>query len=332
MKESIATAVKIAARAILLVAAAGLAVCTASMFTGCAVLTESQLKAVNALSTKSDTVATAPEHIFECLATVREERGLYYAASLTSAQAKFLEMNGLAEESISDAKAVEKASLYADVLDSYLRALRQLSAETRYSQYGTRIRGLGSKSDSLISALNKTEWIKDDNGDAYSIPEGYAKMAGKVTGYLTEEYMRRRQAKFVKEYVTSGDTLVGKCCDALSDLLKKKDCRELYENEAEGLKENYLAYLQRMERLGGAPGIEEDRNYLVLSRKLDNAKLTSEKCSGALKSLKRAHHKLVGTLAERKDLKEHIAEFEELNTYAEQVAELVKKLEKTDKD
>ena len=320
MDKSFSTAVKIAARAILLMVAVGV--------TGCAVLTESQLKAVNALSTKSDTVATAPEHIFKCLAEVREERGLFYAESLTSAQAKFREMNGLAEGSIADEKVVEKASLYADVLDSYLRALRQLSSETRYTQYGTRLRGLGSKSDSLIVALNKTEWIKDDSGEVYSIPEGYAKMTGKIAGYLTEEYMRRRQAQFVKEIVTEADTLVGKCCDGLSELLTKKECRELYENEAEGLKENYLAYLQRMEAKGAAPSIEEDRNYLTLCKKMNAAKTTSEKCSNALKSLKRAHHKLVGTLAERKDLKEHVAEFEELNTYAGQVAELVKKLDK----
>jgi DNA helicase TIP49 (TBP-interacting protein) len=98
----------------------------------CAVLTKSQIKAVNNLSTKSDTITTAPEMIFETLADVREERGLYYAASLRSSDARYAEMNGLAEGSIADAKIVEKSTLYADVLDSYLRALRSLSADARY--------------------------------------------------------------------------------------------------------------------------------------------------------------------------------------------------------
>jgi hypothetical protein len=38
----------------------------------------------------------------------------------------------------------------------------------------------------------------------------------------------------VKSFVTEGDTLVAKCCDALAGLLLKDECKELYTNEFEG--------------------------------------------------------------------------------------------------
>lgn len=293
----------------------------------CAVLTESQIKCVNSLTTKSDTVTHAPERIFEALAEVRRERGLYFAASLTSSEARYVEMNGLAAGAVEDAKSVKKSTLYADVLDSYLRALRSISSPARYEAYGTRLRGLGIKSDSLIAALNATGWITDIQGEVYDIPTGYAKLAGRAAGYLTENYERLRQARFVRSFVTEGDTLVAATCDALVDLLRGKELSSLYSNELEGLNSNYQAYLRRVEAAGVIPDISNDRNYVRLRGTLETARTTTERCIGALKSLKRAHHKLVGELDKRRDITYFNAETIELNSYCAELAELIKKLD-----
>lgn len=65
---------------------------TVLLMASCATLTESQLKMVTNLMVASDSVAIESAVIFEELAVIRIERGLYYAASLTLAEARGKEM------------------------------------------------------------------------------------------------------------------------------------------------------------------------------------------------------------------------------------------------
>ena len=278
--------------------------------TSCAVLTTSQLQRVNNLTVASDTVVVAPKVIFEELATVRLERGLFYAASLTSATAREKEINALAAASQADEQMATRAEAYVNVLNSYLRALRSISAASRWTAYGTEWRGIGRNIDSLILRTNQTTIFETQ------IPVGWAKLSGQYMGYLNERYMRVRQAKAVKAFVTEGDTLLAVCVDGLVDLLKAGDLIDLIENEHDGLRRNYEAYLHRLE-LGGLPAdLAADRKYLELVKRLEKAKYTRGRCVTALQALKRAHAKLVEELKQRQQVDFFIDELIELNTLA----------------
>ena len=278
--------------------------------TSCAVLTSSQLKMVTNLTVASDSIAVTPKIIFDELATVRLERGLFYAASLTSATAREKEINALTTASISDEQLVNRTDVYVNVLNSYLRALRSISADARWSPYGTEWRGVGRNIDSLILRFNQTELID------FEIPAGWAKLSGQYIGYMSENYMRSRQAKTVKEFVTEGDTLVIACVDGLIELLRKGELEDLIQNESDGLKRNYEAYLYRLESSGAIPDISIDRNYIELAKRLEKAKKTRSRCITALQSLKRAHGKLVKELEKRKKTNYLFEELLELNTLA----------------
>ena len=278
--------------------------------TSCAVLTESQLKMVTNLTVASDTVVVKPKAIFENLSVVRLERGLFYAASLTTADARIKEMNALAEASIADKQLVNRTEAYVTVLNSYLRALRSVSANARWTQYGTEWRGIGRNIDSLILRFNQTE-LTD-----MKITEGWAKLSGQYMGYISENYSRARQAKTVKEFVTEGDSLVAACVDGLIELLRKGELEDLIENESEGLKSNYEAYLYRLELSGEIPNISYDRAYIDLISRIENAKYTRSRCVTALQSLKRAHNKLVKELEKKKKTDYLFEELLELNTLA----------------
>jgi len=278
--------------------------------TSCSVLTKSQLQRVNNLSVSSDSIVVTPKVIFNELAAVRLERGLYYAASLTSATAREKEINALAKASIADEQLVGRTEVYVNVLNSYLRALRSISATTRWTDYGTEWRGIGRNVDSLILRFNKTDLIDTQ------IPVGWAKLSGQYIGYLNERFMRSRQTKFVKSFVTEGDTLVAACVDGLIDILKKGDLINLIENENEGLKNNYEAYLHRLERSGLPPDFAADRKYIELVKRIEVAKKTRSRCVTALQSLKRAHAKLVTELEKKQNVNFFIDELIELNTLA----------------
>ncbi len=276
----------------------------------CTVLSKSQLQRVNNLTVASDSVVVTPKVIFNELAAVRLERGLYYAASLTSAAAREKEINALAKASIADEQLVGKTEVYVSILNSYLRALRSVSADIRWTAYGTEWRGIGRNVDSLIMRFNNANLIDE------KIPVGWAKLSGQYIGYLNERFMRSRQAKFVKSFVTEGDTLVAACIDGLIDLLKKGDLIELIDNESEGLKRNYEAYLHRLALSGLPPDREADRQYIELVKRIELAKKTRSHCVTALQSLRRAHAKLVTELQKKQDVDFYIEEFIELNTLA----------------
>ena len=53
------------------------------------------------------------------------------------------------------------------------------------------------------------------------LPEGYARMAGKVFGYVAEEVMQTVQSKAVRNVVMTGDTLVAASCDSLMSILRR---------------------------------------------------------------------------------------------------------------
>ena len=278
--------------------------------TSCAVLSKSQLKMVTNLTVASDSIAVKPRIIFEELSAVRLERGLYYAASLTTATAREKEINALAEASISDEQLVSRTDAYINILNSYLRALRSISNDARWSASGTEWRGIGRNIDSLILRFNQTELIDME------ITVGWAKLSGQYMGYFSENYVRSRQAKTVRKFVTEGDTLVAACADALIELLRKGDLEELIQNEAEGLKANYKEYLHRLEASGQIPDISYDRNYIEQVKRLEKAKKTRSRCVTALQSLKRAHSKLVKELEKRKNVDFIFEELLELNALA----------------
>lgn len=280
------------------------------LMTSCAALTESQLRMVTNLTVASDSVAIAPAVIFEELAVIRTERGLYYAASLTSAEARGKEMNALAEASYDDEQLVGRANAYVNVLNSYLRALRSISADARWKSYGTEWRGIGRNIDSLILRFNQTDLVETE------LPAGWSKLSGQYMGYVSERYMRRRQAKTVRTFVYEGDTLVAACVDGLVDILQKGELAELIENEAEGLQSNYEAYLHRLAQSGETGALSADRRYIELVKRLEAAKKTRSRCVTALQSLKRAHARLVKELEKKQKIDYLYDELLELNTLA----------------
>ena len=283
-------------------------ICT--LASSCAVLTTSQVQMVNKLTVASDSVVVAPKVIFDELATVRLERGLFYAASFTSAIAREKEINALATAAIADSQLVKRTDVYVNVLNSYLRALRSISSDVRWTAYGTEWRGIGRNIDSLIIRMNQTDLLDTE------LTVGWAKLSGQYMGYISERYMRNRQAKTVKSFVMEGDTLVSACVDGLIELLKKGELVELIENENEGLKYNYNAYLSRLEMSGEMPDIELDRKYIDLIKRVEKAKYTHSRCVTALQSLKRAHHKLAAELVKRQKIDFLLDELLELNTLA----------------
>ena len=267
----------------------------------CSPLSKAQLEAVRQLTFNSDTVSRSPAVLFGEMADIRLHRGLYYALSLSSGETRYAEVAALAEASMDDEDMVRKADGYVDVLNSYLRALRSLSSGQRWKGAGTQLRGIGSRVDSVIYRYN----ILADKED--KLPEGYARMAGKVFGYVAEEVMQTVQSKAVRNVVMTGDTLVAASCDSLMSM---------------SLGDNFSAWLSAMEMNGASVSVSDLEAYVELARRADNLSSVRNRCVSALRSLKNAHASLAADLAAGEtDLSADLyEELVRLNRLAAQVA------------
>ena len=294
-----------------------LALAAAALACSCTVLSKSQLQRIENLAIKGDTLTSAPSAIFRTLSEIRLERGLFYAASFTSPEARFNEIQAVAEASIKDKNRAAKADVYVGILNSYFKALKSMANEERWKAAGREFRGLGRGVDSLIIGHNELFGTE--------IPEGISKTAGKTFGYLAENINKFRQAKYVKEFVSLGDTLVAECTDSLVSILKSRTLKELIDNESAGLEASYRAYTMAMSQGGFPPQIGNDREYVLLVEKMGSVKQIRNRAVSALRAVKNAHHKLVMELEKGDDGKNLAEDFETLNRLAIEIYDSIRR-------
>jgi len=271
----------------------------------CASMTKAQLKRVTNMAGMVDSISAGPGQVFEMLSQVRTGRGIYYAASLSQPDMVLRELSSLYTQGVKDEKLARKAYVPQNVLASYVRALKALSADTRWKSPGTDMRGIGRNIDSLFIAYNKLEWVdKEDR-----IETGTAREAGKSAGWLTEQYVKRRQRYLVKKMLVQGDTVVKVCCDSLIAILKSPEMAKLIDYESQRLDDDFKAYLQSRtsaEPLELPASIEPYRDYMDLKDKLAQASALKKNSISWLQSFAKAHHALL-------DEMDKIATYQELS-------------------
>ena len=255
----------------------------------CASMSKAQLKRVGALAVVSDSAVAGPGSVFRLLDEVRVDRGLMYAASLSGAEARVAELNGVALGSAEFSRLSEKADVCVGILESYIRALKSLSNEARWRSSGVELRGIGRNIDSLAIAYSGLGF------DELYEP-GLAKQLGKTSGYLAEQYGKRRQLKLVRQIVAEGDSIVGTCCSLLIAALKSPEMLELIENERVGLEQDYKAYLNSCSVRGVEPWVEFDRVYVEDRLKIEASRDVRRQCITRLQAFRRAHAALLREL------------------------------------
>lgn len=285
---------------------------------GCASMTKAQLKRVNDLAVVSDSSMTGPGSVLRLLDEVQLERGLMYAASLQGTETHIQELNGLADAVAQQNRLAEKSDVCINILESYIRALKSVTSETRWKQNGTELRGIGRNMDSLAIAYNNLDW-----GTLYE--PGIAKQIGKTTGYLAEQYGKRRQRFVVKGILEHGDTLVNVCVKSLVAELKSDDFKGLISNERNALESNYRAYLNATALNNTPPHSDFDRIYIESRLKIEQAESLRRRCITMLQSFGRAHSALLKEMDNPDSYSEFMDELYELN---KQIVNIKEELER----
>ena len=130
-----------------------------------------------------------------------------------------------------------------------------------------------------------------------------SKQIGRTSGYLSEQYYKRRQYRLLKDILIVGDTIVRRCCESLIQTLKSDNLIWLIENEERGVESDFRSYLYAMQVRDESPNSEYDRLYLELKEKIHNTKRAKTRSINALHAFSRAHSKLVQEIQKGGDLR-----------------------------
>jgi len=289
---------------------------------GCASLSGGQMKAVESFAVSCDSFSKYPSGFFEEMARLRVERGLYFSASLSDPQLRVEEINSIYASLVKDLQLSKKTNLSLEILTSYQRALKVLSGKGRWQDAGREMRSLGRSLDSLVLRFNALGVLED------ALPMGIGKSAGKLAGYTAELFVKRAQARAVKQFVIEGDTLVNALVDNLVKVLRTPAVTALIENEKRGLEQNYISYLKSVANVnsygkGKISAYSEDREYLALKERVERLATIRGGVISASNRLAKAHSKIAAEFAKRKKISEL---YQELLDFEKEVANLQKEV------
>ncbi len=256
----------------------------------CGVMSDKQIETVNKMTVGADSLANTPAALFREIAEIRKMRNIYHSASMYSPEDIASELENTAMQHIEDTAFVKKAGLASRILSSYLRALRSLSSERRWSSIGVEIRGVGRNIDDALEEFNEIEFSD------FRLPEDYASPYFDLSAKISELYMKGRQKKYVKEFVNISDTLVSACCDAMAGLLRDGRVDSLLVHERLSLRSDFRAYVTECRRTGEVPDIGLCSGYVDLVVRMEKAVYVRKRAATAFITLKNAHKRLNANL------------------------------------
>ncbi len=289
---------------------------------GCASLSGGQMKAVESFTASCDSFSKFPGGFFEEMAKLRVDRGLYFTASLSDPELRVGEINSLYSSYVKDLQLSKRADISLEILASYQRGLKVLSGKGRWQDAGREMRSLGRSLDSLVLRFNSLDILE------HALPMGIGKSAGRLAGYTAELFVKRAQARAVKQFVIEGDTLVKALVASLVAVLRAPAVSALIENEKRGLEQNYITYLRsagnRAGDAGNRPsGYREDREYMALKERVEKLATVRGGVISASNRLAKAHSKLASEFTKRKKLDEL---YTELLDFEKEVTNLQKEV------
>jgi hypothetical protein len=292
---------------------------------GCASLTKTQIETVNQFAQASKSYSAFPSKIMTGLADIRTLRGIYAANSIDSAEIHLQELNAAYNLRTSNYEQSQKADITFQIIDQYAKSLILLSSDQYVTDLKAQALTLGPGLDSLIARYNTL----DKNN---KIPTGIGESVSQLVVFGGKQFIRHKQAKEIKKFVTKADDLIAVMAKNLLEFLEGKhfvqalgdsaSLKYLIDYEAKAIKRDYLSYLRQNKAT-----IDNDKEYLKLMSDVDQVKSLQGQTLAATKDLRAAHKQLLEILKKRKKLKERFTELQELYEDVNQLKTTIGKIQ-----
>jgi hypothetical protein len=324
----------------------------------CASLTKSQLAEVNAFGQNTKTFSAYPEKVISTLVDIHTQNQYFQVGMIVDAQLHEAQIDSIYSYMEHSANNNKLIGLVFQIISDYGQKLVHLTADVHSLQLDTAAQSFGANLDGLVGKFNTLE-------PQNKIPTGYGALIGKVITVGGNIYIHDRQAKGAKAFVAKGDTLIAAMSLELENYLDSDDrlsVKSAIARERKDLVRNYKNFLASNNELvkvniqtyslenhedrrvkqyvlskkdtvitgslsaWRSSGMGADSLYLKLMADLDADETLRQQCLLAVKSLRKAHAKLLQDLQQKKDLKEVYIELQDYGTSINQMYSTYKKI------
>ena len=198
--------------------------CLAVLIQGCASLSKSQIESVNQFAKTTQNFSAFPSHIMSELAEIRLARSLYYANSLSDANLHIDELDSSYEQNIFDNAMSTKVDITFMIIDKYAQSLLLLSSDKFGDDLVDQAKSFGIGIDSLVTLNNAIVGNE-------KLPRGIGAAVSQLVVIGGKQYIRIKQAKEIKKFVSIADTLVNTMCSHLLTFLKSSTIEDFIKGD-----------------------------------------------------------------------------------------------------
>ncbi len=259
----------------------------------CASLTKTQIESVNQYAVLTKNFSAYPSKIMTKLAEVRTIRGVFLANTYSDPKLHVEALDSLYNNKIYAYGISNKVNITFEIIDKYAQSLALLSSNKYKNEIEENSLNIGIGLDSLICEYNKIDTFAN-------LPTNIGGVIGKLVAMGGGQYIKSRQAKEIKRFVSSADTLIEVMTSNLLFFLESDNIDQLINAEEWGVRQNYLSFIRQTKKVL----IEHEYAYLDIKEQLDQIKALRLQTISATKQMRLAHEKLYLSLNKHKDLRE----------------------------
>lgn len=306
-----------------------LIICLLFIVSGCAVLTKSQVQAVNEFASATQGFSTYPESVLTSYIEIREEGKIFKLATDTYTESNDIER---AWDDITEAHQYSKELRNQSkqlhdaikILDTYAELLKCLSSDSFTEELEKSAVQFGNALDDGVKKYN-------ENFQKEIKPIGsYPAIVFRAIGGI---YIRYQQAKLLKYYIQSADEIIINITKDVEALLNE------FVIESGGVKGNLQAEFDKLRGLFIVEGMQEVENnsqqlrwetvnrISEMIKKIEETKELAEACIKSASNYRAAHNKLNQTLSQKRTIERSLPEIQTLISELSAAMKLKKSLE-----
>jgi len=288
----------------------------------CAVLTDSQVKNINAFAATAKSYSAFPSAILRQRADFHLHSELVVASQFTDPDAIDHRLDAARKNYNGAVQMSSKFDLSLQLIQQYAGLLTKLSSEQYITDLSSPTASLGENLSSVVTIYNSR--VKD------TLPASLGSSISKVVLLIGKTLTRHKQTAALKEFVLAADTLVQVTTRNLTTVLDGESFTDAKGNSFPTL-QSLLAtekdfFIQSYRRVvfgdNARINYESIKFYYDELTAYDNTEQARQAIVQAAKSLAKAHAQLAINVREKKDLKDIIAQTQQLITEVQSVGNI----------
>jgi hypothetical protein len=288
---------------------------------GCAVLTKTQTAAVHDFATQAKDYGTLPGEVVDAHHELRALRQRLDVTTVSDGAASWKYLTNAYSKTEALTEQANRADAALNILDSYAQLLVALSSDTFNDQLATAAERLSGSLNAAIGQYNKT-FNKE-------LPSPGSFLAAGVRG-LGGIYIRCKQAKYLRDYVTRADTIVQNLTLDVQNLsrfyLSEGGAEDANSVEAE-LNGIMVTYTNIVNAAGGKVGIQQINHAWEAYATYNTAKDLAKAVDRSAAAYRSAHAELSKVVTRRATLKDRIQQIQTLADEIKAAQKLKRKLD-----